>query len=97
MCVYLLHFQKPFTGEKRNPNAKRVQTVQHYIGYTENLEQRIDAHWRGNGSRLVEVVRNNGIGFVVARTWEGATRADERRLKNRKNAAQLCPICCGKR
>jgi hypothetical protein len=34
-----------------------------------------------------------GIGFEVARTWDGDRRL-ERRLKNQRNApARLCPIC----
>jgi predicted GIY-YIG superfamily endonuclease len=93
MCVYLLHFDRTYTGNKRNPNAQRVQNVRHYIGYTNNLDQRISAHLRGSGARLVEVLAQAGIGFVVARTWPGAGRTEERKLKNRKNAAQLCPIC----
>jgi hypothetical protein len=37
-------------------------------------------------------VRGAGIGFEVARTWDGDRRL-ERRLKNQRNApARLCPI-----
>lgn len=34
------------------------------------------------------------IPFVVAHTFIG-TRRDERRLKNRKNTPQICPVCQG--
>ncbi len=43
MCVYLLHFSEPYTGNKRNPDAKRIVIVRHYIGNTTNLDQRISA------------------------------------------------------
>jgi hypothetical protein len=33
-----------------------------------------------------------GIGFQIVRTWPGS-RSFERKLKNRKNARKLCPIC----
>lgn len=40
----------------------------------------------------MRVLRAAGIGFVVARTWEG-DRTFERKLKRRKDAPKLCPIC----
>ena len=80
--VYLLHFDRPYKHAK------------HYMGYTENLEKRIERHVRGDGSGLVRAVVEAGIGFQVAKIWEG-TRAFERYLKNQKNACRLCPICRG--
>ena len=64
----------------------------HYLGYTNNLDSRIANHKAGLGARLLEVITADGIGFVVARTWTG-DRKLERRLKNRKKAACLCPCC----
>lgn len=79
--VYLLHFDKPYYH------------AQHYLGYTRDLESRIERHKGGNGSPLVAAVVNAGIDIVVARTWSG-DRNLERRLKNRHNTPrQLCPIC----
>jgi hypothetical protein len=40
----------------------------------------------------MEVISAAGIGFTLARTWQG-TRALERQLKNRHNSGRLCPIC----
>jgi len=80
--VYLLHFERP------------LHHAQHYIGYAEDLEARLARHRSGNGARLVEVFTVAGIDFTVARTWEG-DRDLERRLKRRKNARRLCPICRG--
>jgi len=83
--VYLLHFERKY------------QHAQHYLGWTSLLvEERMEQHRTGRGSRLMEVVTLSGIAFVLARTWGGG-RAEERRLKNQKNApARLCPICRAK-
>jgi len=69
--------------------------ARHYLGYSEDLDKRITDHLCGQGARLMEVVTLAGIEWKVARTWPGADRGFERRLKNGKNAPQLCPICSG--
>lgn len=80
--VYLIHFDKPY------------RHAQHYIGYTVDLDHRIYDHQHNvNGARLLQVVRNTGINFRVVRTWPEGDRTFERRLKNRKNARKLCPVC----
>ena len=81
--TYLLHFSSPIS-----PN----HTTQHYIGSAADLDARIEEHRTGHGARLTQVAQERGIGFTVARTWEGG-RDFERSLKNRKNAPKLCPIC----
>lgn len=88
--VYLLHFDRPIAPG---------HTTQHYIGFADDLTRRIQTHARGryngggNGcARLCEVAKERGIGFTVARLWSG-DRSLERRLKSRKNARRLCPIC----
>jgi hypothetical protein len=63
--------------------------VQHW---TENLPARLALHTEGRGARLVEVVIGQGIGFVLARTWQG-DRFLERALKRRRMAPRYCPIC----
>ena len=78
--VYLLHFDTPLAH------------AQHYVGYAEDMEARIERHRKGNGARLVAVFAEKGIGFTVARTWSG-DRTEERRIKNMKMAPRLCPIC----
>ena len=78
--VYLIHFDRPY------------KHARHYLGYTEDLPKRLSLHKCGLGARLMEVVRNAGIDWVVARTWPG-DRTLERRLKNRKESPRLCPIC----
>lgn len=81
MTVYLLHFDKP------------LKHASHYIGWAENVEKRIEHHRDGTGARLTQVIAEQGIGFTVARTWEGADKTFERRLKNCKHAADYCPLC----
>lgn len=81
-AVYLLHFSRPY------------HHARHYLGYTTyGVEQRLADHLAGRGARLVQVVVAAGIGVVVARTWPGQGREFERRLKNRKDAAYICPFC----
>ncbi len=83
--VYLLHFEAPI--------APGRHTAQHYIGFSTDLLPRVWAHMHGHsGARLPQVAAERGIGFVVARTWQG-DRNLERRLKNRHEAPRLCPIC----
>lgn len=82
--VYLIHFKTKFRHAK------------HYIGFCEegNLESRMQRHRSGDGAKLLRAVVKEGIEFDVARTWQG-DRDFERRLKKRKNASRLCPVCVG--
>ena len=87
MTVYLLHFDAPLGDPSKAHGA-----AQHYIGYTDDLEARLEAHRRGNGAAIMAAVSRAGIGWHLARTWEGG-RDLERQLKRRKNARFLCPLC----
>lgn len=78
--VYLLHFEQPY------------HHARHYLGSTNDLEARLAEHRSGRGARLMEVISDHNIGFVVARTWQGG-RDDERKLKRRHKSPALCPIC----
>jgi hypothetical protein len=81
--VYLLHFERPISAG---------HTAQHYLGWSKYLPARAIAHLRGRGARMTQVAAERNIGFVIARTWPG-DRSFERKLKNRKEAPRLCPIC----
>jgi predicted GIY-YIG superfamily endonuclease len=78
--VYLLHFDPPL-GHAR-----------HYIGWAKDAEARLAEHVAGRGGRLPAAAAAAGCSIVIARTWDG-TRADERRMKRRKEHPRLCPIC----
>ena len=78
--VYLFHFNE------------RLGHAGHYIGFTSDLPRRMSEHKRGHGTKIMRAIRRAGIGFVLARTWEGG-REEERQLKARHNAPRLCPVC----
>lgn len=79
--LYLLHFQRSY------------RHARHYVGFTQNLEQRLAEHRAGRGSPLVAAAVGAGIDFELAAIWEGDRHA-ERRLHRQKNTrARLCPIC----
>jgi len=85
--VYLIHFAEPL-GDLNNPRGQ----AQHYLGYTDDLEARLERHRSGNGSAIMAAVAERGIAWRVVRTWEG-DRGLERKLKNQHNSPRLCPIC----
>jgi predicted GIY-YIG superfamily endonuclease len=79
--VYLLHFDQ------------RYEHAGHYTGWAEDLDHRLAEHLGGRAARLLQVITQAGIGFRLARTWPGVTRARERQLKNQGGASRYCPIC----
>jgi predicted GIY-YIG superfamily endonuclease len=78
--IYLLHFSQPY------------KHAAHYLGFATDLESRLAEHAGGTGARLMEVIKQAGLSFQLARTWQG-TRKTERSLKNRKATPRLCPLC----
>jgi hypothetical protein len=79
--VYLLHFDRSH------------RHARHYIGFTQNLEQRLADHRAGRGSPLIAAAIADGIDFQLAAIWTG-DRHDERRLRLQNNTrARLCPLC----
>ena len=91
MTVYLLHFHKALPRGV-SPSGT-VLEARHYLGYTNDLIGRIMQHAEGHGARLTQVCHQRGIDFALARTWNGAGKPVERRLKKYKNGRRLCPIC----
>jgi len=79
--VYLIHFDQAIADHAR-----------HYLGWASDLDARLEAHRAGRGARLLEVVKERGIGWHVSRTWEG-TRDRERAIKDRAESPRLCPDC----
>lgn len=78
--VYLLHFDKPY------------KHARHYIGWADDLGKRLKAHGTKEGARLLQVLRAEGIGWQLARTWPG-DRYRERQIKNMGGASRACPLC----
>lgn len=87
--VYLLHFLQPYAHAR------------HYLGATGlTLDARISGHRTGDTGRpatLIRALLAAGGDFIIARTWETATRGEafalERRLKTRGSRGRLCPLC----
>ena len=79
--VYLLHFDRPY------------KHAAHYTGWTRGaLARRLARHRAGHGARLLAVLKAAGIGWTLARTWEGP-RSLERSLKRQGGASRRCPLC----
>ena len=80
--VYLICFDEKYHHAK------------HYVGYAEEgIEQRLERHKRGNGSRLLRAVKEAGIDFNIVRVWKDVDRYFERKLKRQKNSKRFCPVC----
>jgi hypothetical protein len=86
--IYLYHLDSPLGSARKQ--------AQHYLGYCADFAARDALHRSGRGARMLACAVERGIGFQVVRTWAG-DRALERRLKNRKAAGLLCPVCAGTR
>ena len=79
--VYLLHFDRPY------------RHARHYTGWSaDDVPDRLVQHAAGRGARLMTVIYEAGIGFVLVRTCEG-TRSTERAIKNAGGAVRFCPLC----
>ena len=71
--------------------------AKHYIGFAQNgVDNRLERHRSGQGSRLLRAVMQAGINFDVVRVWNDVDRNFERKLKKRKNSKHFCPRCGGK-
>lgn len=82
---YLIHFEPPY------------KHARHYLGFAEDVLRRVDEHRAGQGARLTQVAAQAGCKLVLARVWPNGDRQLERKLKRRKEAPCLCPVCTGER
>jgi predicted GIY-YIG superfamily endonuclease len=81
--VYLIHLET------------KLSHAGHYIGYSadDKFSARIHHHEKNTGSAFLRAVNKAGIKWKVVRQWPNEDGNFERKLKNRKNASQLCPVC----
>jgi predicted GIY-YIG superfamily endonuclease len=83
--VYLIHF---------STNYKHAR---HYAGWTPGtVEDRLNLHKSGNGSRLCQVVTDTGLELVLARVWDFKNANEARRYERtikKCGKAKYCPIC----
>jgi predicted GIY-YIG superfamily endonuclease len=82
--VYLIHLEKPLKHAK------------HYLGFSEDIQERVKQHRNGRGAAFMKAIKKNGISWYVSRIWDG-DRELERILKNQHNASHLCPTCIQER
>ena len=85
--VYLLCFR-----DKEGKPSRIAGHAGHYLGYADDVDKRVSLHRKGQGARLTQVAVELGMTIEIVRTWKG-DRNLERKLKNRKNAPKLCPVC----
>lgn len=82
MPVYLIHF------------TEKLAHAGHYVGFAENdVAARFEDHLKGRGSRILAHLNQIGKTYMLVRIWSSGDRKLERRLKNRKDAPKLCPVC----
>jgi predicted GIY-YIG superfamily endonuclease len=85
--VYILH-----------TDSKLADHAQHYCGATDNLLRRLVQHARGQGARITQAFKENGIGWRLATVYVMEHRCQflaERRVKKRKNCCVFCGVCAG--
>ena len=75
--IYMLHFDRPYRHAK------------HYVGWTDDLFDRLDQHAAGRGARLVAVIWHAGIGFTLIRICEGTRRHRTRHQERRRRGPVL--------
>lgn len=84
--VYVIHFDKPYKHAK------------HYTGIALDVEKRMKQYSKGQGSRLMKVLKEHNIGFkykvIVEYGTYSEAHAEEKRLKTKvKKPQRYCPIC----
>lgn len=84
--VYVLHFDRAYKHAK------------HYTGITNDFENRMEEHKKGQGARLTQVIKEANIGFkcVILSEWNtfSEAKSEEKRLKKRvKQPQRYCLIC----
>jgi predicted GIY-YIG superfamily endonuclease len=72
---------------------KKLKQSEYYIGWCKKDPlERLKTHRSGRGSRFLAACNVNGIDYHIVRTWKNKDRNFERKLKNRHNHKNLCPI-----
>jgi len=90
-----LHPNLPASGLLSGPLRPAVQVArhpgaQHYVGYSDDIDRRIEMHRKEHRSPLLAAALAVGIDFRRVRTWPGTARHFERKLHSR-HGSRLCP------
>lgn len=92
--IYLLHVQQPEPDVPNPQGTLHERPRLHYLGWTADLSDRLLEHATGRGARLTAVLQQEGLRWVLARTWSG-DRSIEKKLKRQGGRSRLCPLCRG--
>ncbi len=79
----LPHSFQPALRSGRDPGAR------HYVGYSDDIERRVELHSKRHGSPLLAAVLAASIDFWVVHTWPGTDHHFERKLHVRRS--RVCP------
>jgi predicted GIY-YIG superfamily endonuclease/predicted acetyltransferase len=82
--IYVLHFEE------------NLHHAQHYIGCTQKIAARLDAHANGAAARLTQVLDEKGIHWKLGGLYRcnlARMRKLERHLKNQHNSRRYCQLC----
>lgn len=82
MAVYMLKFSEPIGSP-----TKSHGTAQFYLGYCADgrVEERLAEHRAGRGAFITAAAVEKGLELHLILVIPGATRTDERKLKNWKS------------
>lgn len=84
--VYLLHLEGMF--------PEHDKPIMHYLGSADSVPDRVAAHKRGNGARLLQIAAEREATVTLVRTWWTGGRGLEYWIKRKhKRQKDLCPIC----
>ncbi len=108
MSVYILHLATPLEHARHYvgyADDVLARILEHADTSWLPLEQPIDTEdgrhisgrKSGPGATFMGVVNYHAIHWSLARVFEGADQAFERKLKNTHSTADYCPLCAGAR
>lgn len=100
--VYLIHLDRPVgqpdpdrKARGRKPRKRPfISKSQHYLGWTNDLDHRLNQHFTSRGSSFLAFALQCGVGMRLVKTWSGI-RHLEAKMKRLKNNRRLCPVCKG--
>ena len=85
--VYILHFDRKI-GNMSNSRAQ----AQHYVGFSDDIEERLEKHFALRGAKIVADALKSGA--RISTHVYPATLAVEKLVKATKKTSLYCPDCC---
>lgn len=91
--VYLIHFDKEFTGRLHYLGWAPPYCGESSLDREDGFKRRIQKHRDGTGSRLLCSLNRANIDWKVVMIWTKKAVGMEQQMKSWKKSKQLCPIC----